>query len=612
MLKKDNGNVLISMVIVVMAAVSGIVFTSIANRDCVFTNYQLNAVQQTHMVRSEILRGFQGMLKMSTNNDNGALPIRKIEMDNGASKTTYALKTEIRCVRDNGSDYHGTLHQVISTAKTFQCPASLADYNKSHKKCPVECSAIRTYTAETYASFSDLTKTNASVNNDYIYFYGSDEIWGRVHSNTDIWLKSYFGWPVFHDHVSTAGQIRYFGGPPDEDEVFLSGYTENAREIIFNNRAEEIRRNGLRPFLEQANSPKRIVYVRLMGLSYDVLFGDVYETEAVPYIVYDSYPPMGEIGDSIGINKVTFYDTLWSKGPSGLVPTGSSVFVPHELWIKGTVSGAQTWCSSKDIYLVDDIIYQNTPVGENPDGSDDAPMNTIDYMGIVSEKSIYIQYGLSDEYEGGHRRHYNCDDINIYAALCALGDGDETSQRNGVFTYQYQYTHHSTPTYTEFSVTYEYPDLHVCWYPPQGDQLWPMPVNRAIYSGVTGDDYAPDYPFYNPLWPEEEPIRMRGTIHLYGSVAQVRRGFTHRSGSDPMDSSEYWDMDNFVYGNHAWGRESINGTTSVGASGYNKDYHYDYRFQTCPPPDFPPVKRGNFSNAYHEVSYNFVESPGNF
>jgi hypothetical protein len=64
-----------------------------------------------------------------------------------------------------------------------------------------------------------------------------------------------------------------------------------------------------------------------------------------------------------------------------------------------------------------------------------------------------------------------------------------------------------------------------------------------------------------PALAEEKPYLERGLIHLYGSVAQVRRGFVHRGGDDPLDTvvgSEHY----------RYGAIPVFGQNAPGASGW--------------------------------------------
>ncbi len=615
MLKKENGNVVISMVIVVMAVVSGLVFSSIASRDATATLLSLDSTQELHWLRSEVSRGVRTNQEYTGSTDQYLLPIKKVQVSHGYSETTYAMKTQLsKYVTSSGMNVSNK-RLIRTKVKGFRTSPSHTNYYGTTNKSPIEKYGERLLQQETFAGYMYLTNTDESVNGDPVYFYGRDELWGRVHSNTDIWIEQVSGWPLFHDHVSTAGHIQSEGNPP-EDEVFLDGYTEEAAWIEFNPSADLIRRNGLKPFGDAESDSHEIVYVRIDGMAYNVMYGDIhvreYPVQPETLYVYDAYPPMDDVGDSIGYNVITFVDTTWSHGNAGTVPSGNSVFCFDTLWLKGTISGAQTWGCAKDIYLVDDIIYDDTFPGEAPDGYDDDPVNQSDYLGIVSERRIFIQYGLRDVMADSLRHHYNCDDIYIYAALCALGEADDPHE-DGQFTFEYQYPHYSSPSTWYMGELFTYPDLHLCWYPPNNPPYWPAPVNQAIYASQTGDAMAPDYPWYNPLWPERTPIRLRGTIYLFGALSQNRRGHVRRSGSDHLDTADHWDLDNYIYGVNAYGRETINSSSiGVGATGYDKAYHYDHRFIDNPPPDFPEVSIRGKGGQFRHITMKIKRPPTNF
>ena len=92
--------------------------------------------------------------------------------------------------------------------------------------------------------------------------------------------------------------------------------------------------------------------------------------------------------------------------------------------------------------------------------------------------------------------------------------------------------------------------------------------------------YGTDYPWYNPVWPEasDDIVYERGTISLFGSITQRRRGFIHRSGSDPYNHAlNVWDIDNHQYDGHH------------PSTGYDKNYHYDSRLLETELIDFPYI-----------------------
>jgi hypothetical protein len=86
----------------------------------------------------------------------------------------------------------------------------------------------------------------------------------------------------------------------------------------------------------------------------------------------------------------------------------------------------------------------------------------------------------------------------------------------------------------------------------------------ALNESFTFEDQNDQWNLYQGPYPDE-----RGTIHFWGSMAQFRRGYAHRS-------------------NH-------------GGSGYDKDYHYDTRFSEISPPCWPIV-----NNPEHQCLFDIV------
>ena len=610
-LKNQRGDLAISILITLLAVISGLTLSLIASRDSTSTLMSLDATQELHWLRSEITRGIRTNQSYTGSTDQYLLPIKKVQVHHGFSSTTYAMKTQLgRSTTSTGMNA-ANKRRIQTMIKGFRTTPSYTHYYGYKEKSPIEKYGERTLQQNTFAGYMYLTNTDESVNEDPVYFYGYDEIWGRVHSNTDIWLKNVGGWPTFHDHVSTSGNFEFYGGTPDMDDVFLDGYTEEAGQIEFNPTAASIRQNSLKPFGDAPSPTQDIVYVELHGSTYEVMFGDIavknYPHQPETLYVYNSYPPHGPVLDSLGYNVITFMDTTWAYGQSGNVPTGNSVFCFNELWIKGEVYGAQTWGCAEDIYLVDDLTYVGTDPGEPADGSEGGPVNMTDYLGLVSEESVIIQYGLRDVMADSLRHRYNCPDIYIYAAICALGDGMGEPHEDGTFTFQYQYPHWASPNGYAGGEYFQFPDLHLCWYEPNNPPYWPSPLTPGA---IGPDPMGPDYPWYNPIWPEQAPYKERGSIYLFGSVAQVRRGFVHRSGSDPLDSANYWNIEQYIYGTNAWG---VNAPTSDGSGvGYDKAYHYDYRFMDNPPPDFPEVNIRGGGGQFQHVSMKIKRPPRNF
>ncbi len=482
---------------------------------------------------------------------------------------------------------------------------------------------------EQMSSFQHITNTEESENScedtpDMLKFLPPDELYGPVHSNGDISiLGDGDNWPTFHEMVTTSGIIQITPGAPMED-IFLGGFEENVPTKLFAPEATLIRENGLHLF----DPDKDIVYVKINGSSFQSMYGDIEFVGVDTFGVYSWFPACTdqansvindgfnwyEDSDYIWTNHIPIYDTLWTWGPSGQI-SNQSVWVEGQLWIEGVVSGKQTWGCADTVFIVGDITYDNTPVGEAPDDPDNP--NLEDYFGLVSEMKIIIKYKHKDPFNGMALREDNCSDIYLYGAYAAIGEGDVELYDNlachydGMFTFEYQHPHGSTPNfyamspYSDNDTLYTYIDFHkyifppvtgvppdicdfilhgglpagqysMCGYPHESDQyLNSFPNNGQNYVFP----YGTDYPWYNPVWPESaaDIVTERGICHLYGSIAQRRRGFIHRSGMDPHNhpSPSEWDLDNFHYdGTHP-------------STGYNKEYHYDQRFNFFNFVDFP-------------------------
>jgi hypothetical protein len=354
----------------------------------------------------------------------------------------------------------------------------------------------------------------------------------------------------------------------------------------------KIEQNGIRPFPSDAE----IVYVKIDGNNYSSMIGNIEYIGDSLFIVYNSYPdaahPDFPIGDSIWVNEVAIYDTIWTAGPSGTL-NNQSVWVECVLWIEGMVSGLQSWGCPENIYITNDLYYENTEIGANPD--DLFNMNLTDFIGLYSEDRILIKYKHFDPFIN-EITVPNCDgDVYVYGVLIAWGyDPGHINLNTGFVSFEYQHPHGSTPDFwwsnpsTGEEELLTYIDLHKYIFnptepvpaelepfvlhgnnPPAGFPACGFPYESPNYFQPNIPPYGTDYPWYNPVWPEssEDIVYERGTFHFYGAMAQRRRGFIHRSGTDPYNhpSNHEWDIENHHY-------DGVHSST-----GYVKDYYFDRR-----------------------------------
>ncbi|MBM4403862.1 MAG: hypothetical protein FJ042_05710 [Candidatus Cloacimonetes bacterium] len=597
LMHNQRGNLAVALALAILGIMSGLTMSVLAMRDTVGFNYDYEGVQSLHFLRSEGKRAQTLVEKMDYSGGGFSAPDKYAEVSGSHLKRTFHLRTKIE--RDNvttggGMFFTGgyAIRSLVTSAKGIGGSAQWTQDRSIVKKY-----GIHYIRRTSFAGYHYFTDTDQSVNSTPVYFWGPDVIYGKVHSNSDIWLKQLGGgqnggWPTFYGKVTTAGAIQSFSGQPPYAQIFRGGYMEHVNPIEFNPQATLIINNG-QPFAGGAHLPNSIFLVTVGGSQYTSYRGDMSDNIREYATVWTNYPPGV---DSLYRNNYTVRDTVWSTGPGGAL-SNQSIYVKSNLWIRGTFSGKQTWCSKYNMMLNRDIIYSGTAAGAAPDNPDN--MNLNDFTGLVSERSILIQYGYRDPIDSMRYRP-NCQPtagtspgIMIYAAMCALGpQGDPTPENPsgaGVFSFEYQRPHSSVPAYRLGNVIYDKIDLHRRRYPQTTAQLWPQNI---------------DYPWYNPLWPERIPMNERGTITLYGSVAQRRRGFVHRSNYDTEHQPAIyglWDIPAGYLGgppNTAYNdpvlpivlsTTNAPGATGAGVGYSEKNYHFDERLSFAQPPDFPEV-----------------------
>lgn len=458
------------------------------------------------------------------------------------------------------------LFERNSELSRYQLNLPFRQFNQSYFAMDdTDTSIIRPYSyyADSYLSPNELPAP----------WLGQNIMSGIVGGGSDMYIRqtgsgNNGGWPTFAAPVSMGGEIVSNPSNYPINQVFQGGLWENQ-----DNGDLPVPDNLRKYALMIGQGEGHIYLIEVNGGNYSTWHGILSEPIAVSVPVYDQYPP-NENSQIIFTNEFTVRDTIWVPAGGGMCSNGS-FFVNGELWIKGNFSGKQTWGASGNIRIIGDILLQNTSPGASSEDNDS------DLVNLVSEKKILYAYGYKNPADSVRIHPFvgSADDPHyIYANLYALGLGP----REGVVEFEYQHPHPSTPAVYYDGIDgvqlFDNIDLHRHKYPPTDTMPWPAEL---------------DLPWYNPLWPEQNPYLERGVIKVFGNIYQRKRGYVHRSLHDTEypSNSGVWDIandlcggpsDTFPHPDPVLGNDLIlqcqNYPGAAGAGvGYMLEYHNDLR-----------------------------------
>ncbi|MBN2829453.1 MAG: hypothetical protein JXR56_03915 [Candidatus Cloacimonetes bacterium] len=605
-----KGNISLALVLVIISLLSSVTLALFISTDTASFVRDMEYIQEQIHIRSEFGRSFKLLQNNPELGIQFNLPPRRIIVNGSHYARTYDVSSQIVTLRDNPNGISAFERYKIkcyakSRGTNYNSPSILNNKRESrYGEADVAQLSL--------AAFHYLTDIESTTNNTSVRFWGNDYLHGRIHSNDDIVIANggnnpYNGvWPCFFSRVTTSGHLIWADGMGPYDLIFRGGYDEEVSLVELSNEAELVRQYGQTIYLGSGNNDE-IFAVNVTPGQYYSRIGTI-SYGSIDTLYHYQYNGSYVTIDSLNYFRMTHKDTLWTVGPSGQLANNAGMVYGAKLWIRGTFLGKQTWACEDTISLTGDILLAMTPPGDAPDNEDNP--NNNDYVGIISEKSIEVKYGYCDPFQallpnGCHPRiKPNCENggINIYAALCALGlSENENPNYDGVFTIEYQHPHPSTPDtvlpYLNASgnvvdTLFTMLDLHGLHYSTTG---WndtfitgSLQSNDNVWLGTL------DYPFYNPLWPEAYPIRERGAINLWGSIAQRRRGFVHRSnvGNVNLEDNRWYFNNSEITGVPQYGWQvpttlpNADGTSGIG-TGYQKNYHCDRRFNIIAPPYYP-------------------------
>jgi hypothetical protein len=95
--------------------------------------------------------------------------------------------------------------------------------------------------------------------------------------------------------------------------------------------------------------------------------------------------------------------------------------------------------------------------------------------------------------------------------------------------------------------------------------------STTLYNFVNGGAIKGDGRSVSMFRPPTGATDIRGTVMIYGSVVQEKRGYLKRNNPGPYAISP--------------------------GIGYEKDYHYDRNLRTFPPPEWPETKNSDGSSS---------------
>ncbi len=355
-------------------------------------------------------------------------------------------------------------------------------------------SQMRTFANFMYLSDIETAEPPDSSGDDRIWFWGEDELFGRVHSNDYIGIS---GNPIFHGPFSTS-KPNYIIGPGGDYPTFDFPPVYNAPEIHFPETASDIREGAA-----------------MQGL----FFGDEF----------------GSLLTDIEALEGGWLIKQWDRGDGVFPPDDADVtpvaygsntiiFVDGPLYVHGDdVMQRNTVASAGNMYLVDNIMYADFDLDDM-----EIEPSSPHILGLISESNIVVRNSLENGWRNGWVQGENASHesahIVITAGMVTLGQS---------FTFEHQ------NDVDEFGE-------------PQ-----PAPWDHGNYLFCTGSDE-------------------RGIIYIRGAIAQKRRGYVHRS--------------------------------NCGGTGYGKNYDYDFRLQTNPPPLYLAAQDED-GNVFFEVTSSWAENP---
>jgi hypothetical protein len=193
-----------------------------------------------------------------------------------------------------------------------------------------------------------------------------DTVWGRIHSNGNIHVD---GKPVFMEKATTSKQFDPKPGVGTNKGVFKDGYETGVASIDFP--------NDLNDIIAASTSGGRR-YTSTIWVTLDP--GTAATGDGKAYIRNTA---LGPVVDSVSLSDPSFNGVILGTG---------------QVNVQGTLDGFLTITALADLYIQNDILYEQNPLTGTSD----------DLLGLVADKNVVVADNVA-----------NNSDCNIQAAIFA-------------------------------------------------------------------------------------------------------------------------------------------------------------------------------------------------
>jgi hypothetical protein len=182
-----------------------------------------------------------------------------------------------------------------------------------------------------------------------VFWITGDTVWGRVHSNGSFHID---GSPVFWKKATTTKNIDPKPGVGTSKGIYKDGYETGVDSIRFPTDISKIvaaSTSGGRKYTSD-------IWITLSG-------GTTADNNGKAYIRTSA---SGTIVDSVSLSDPSFNGAIYTTGNA---------------YVKGTVDGRLTIGANNNITVLDDIVYEKSPLVDS---------TTTDLLGLVSNNDVIV------------------------------------------------------------------------------------------------------------------------------------------------------------------------------------------------------------------------------